>query len=190
MAREPQVFEEKEDKLRHLILYIAQKCAGHMNFGTTKLNKILYFSDFLAYARSGEPITGCEYQRLDHGPAPRSMKPVIEEMKDESQLTIQTLPSFPTEGYTTNRPVNLILADLDKHFIPSEISIVDEVINLVKDWSAAKLSDVSHDWGGWKFARKGETIPYESVFIDNSPLTESDVDAGLKVAKHHGLLAG
>src|SRR5437660_6974881 len=55
---------ENEVRYKELVLYICQKCATDQKFGATKLNKILYFSDFLAYAELGEPITGFEYQRL------------------------------------------------------------------------------------------------------------------------------
>ena len=39
------------DKFRELILYIAQESEGDPNFGATKLNKILFFCDFLGLPR-------------------------------------------------------------------------------------------------------------------------------------------
>ena len=46
-------------------------------FGATKLNNLLYFSDFQAYGALERSITGATYQRLDHGPAPRELLATI-----------------------------------------------------------------------------------------------------------------
>ena len=46
-----------DERLGELILYVASKCTEDQLFGATKLNKILWRSDFRAYAKHGEPIT-------------------------------------------------------------------------------------------------------------------------------------
>ena len=46
-----------EVRLLELILYVAEKCQDDPKFGATKLNKILWWADFLAYAQHGTPIT-------------------------------------------------------------------------------------------------------------------------------------
>src|SRR6266536_4387740 len=80
-----------ERKMKNLILYIATKCAGHKRFGTVKLNKNLFFSDMVAYAVLGSPITGVEYLALDAGPAPRRMPAIKEEMIEGRQIAEQVL---------------------------------------------------------------------------------------------------
>ena len=188
MTRNLQSFEENEAKLRHLILYVSQKCADSSTFGSTKLNKIAYFSDFLNYARTGKPLTGFEYQRLEHGPAPRRMKPVLENMIGNDELAMQQISS--PGGYITKKPVNLIPPDLDSHFSANEIALIDYVTEHFDELTAAATSQFSHCWGGWKYTRDGETIPYESVFINNKSLTQEDQARGLEVASEHGFLVG
>src|ERR1022692_2835161 len=68
-------------KFRELMLYVAQRSATDPQFGKTKLNKILYFSDFLAYGLTGHAIAGATYQKLDKGPAPRQFLPVSRELE-------------------------------------------------------------------------------------------------------------
>ncbi|MFZ3235603.1 MAG: hypothetical protein WA184_09560, partial [Stellaceae bacterium] len=48
--------------------------------GLIKLNKILWKADFDAYAARNIPVTGRAYQRLELGPAPREMRPLLNEM--------------------------------------------------------------------------------------------------------------
>jgi hypothetical protein len=41
-----------DEKLRELILYVSTLSKDDDNFGATKLNKLLFYADFLAYQRS------------------------------------------------------------------------------------------------------------------------------------------
>ena len=45
-------------RFRELILYCALKSETHRFFGATKLNKCLFYADFLAYRALGSSITG------------------------------------------------------------------------------------------------------------------------------------
>src|SRR3954469_10057092 len=83
------VIQPNDRKFRELILYISQRCEQDPNFGKTKLNKILFYSDFLTYAHTGEPITGQEYMRIQHGPGPRKLKPTLVDMKEKGDLEVR-----------------------------------------------------------------------------------------------------
>jgi len=168
-----QLIEENERKFRELILYICSKCASHPKFGAVKLNKILFYSDFLGHAQFGEPITGMEYQKLPKGPAPRKLLPVQRDMMAKGELVIQ--PRQFWTGKQQLRPVNLRLADLSL-FSAREIALVDEIIENFRDLTADETSDVSHNEIGWKAARIGETIPYETVFISAEQPTGVDIE--------------
>ena len=116
----------EERKLAELILYISQKCAQDPDFGATKLNKILYFSDFFAYGNWGESITNCEYQNLRGGPAPRRLLLVRDQLKSDGHLVIQ--PVYLPSGVVQHRTVNLREPDLTD-FKSREIALVDNVID-------------------------------------------------------------
>ena len=163
---------ENEVKYRELVLYICQKCATDKKFGATKLNKILYFSDFLAYAELGEPITGFEYQRLKNGPAPRRLVPMNNQMTKKGELGIQIVPL--RGGHTQHRAVNLRIPNLSV-FAAEQIALVDRVIEELWDLDADEVSLLSHRMMGWRLAAPGDTIPYETVFISSEPPTEIDV---------------
>src|SRR5260370_21134206 len=72
-------------RLRELILYVASKCSSDPEFNATRLNKILFYSDFVSYARTGKPITGAAYQALPHGPAPKRLKPISHRLIAEGE---------------------------------------------------------------------------------------------------------
>jgi hypothetical protein len=76
-------------KFKELVLYITQAEEDDPSYRATKLNKILFYSDFLAYARLGAAITGAEYQRLKFGPAPRQLPPVQTALQKEGAAVLQ-----------------------------------------------------------------------------------------------------
>jgi len=171
---------EDEARFKELILYVCQKCANDPKFGATKLNKILYFSDFLAYAQLGKPITGFEYYKLPKGPAPRRMVEVRDEMIQSRELAIQ--PVKLASGRIQKRPVNLRPPRLDI-FTSEEIALVDRVIEGLRDATAEEVSDLSHHMVGWKAVDMNETIPYETIFVSDQPLTEADFNRAQELAK-------
>lgn len=171
---------EDNQRSKELILYVCERSANDPKFGATKLNKILYFADFLAYAQIGAPITGMEYQKLPNGPAPRRFVPIRDEMVKNRELAVQ--PVKLVTGRTQERPVNLRPSDLSM-FTPQQVSLVDAVIEALRDATAEEVSELSHRMVGWKIVGQNETIPYETIFVSDEPLTEADIERGKELAK-------
>jgi len=163
--------EDSDRKLGELILYISKKCAHDPNFGATKLNKILYFSDFLAYGNLGESITGAEYQHLKLGPAPKRLKFVRTQFEGAGWLAIQPVQ---VGSVVQHRTVNRREPDLSL-FTGSQIALVDHVIDWLLGLNATEASNLSHLEVGWKATREGETIPYSTIFLSDEPLTEAEI---------------
>ena len=174
-----------DGKFRELVLYIAQQCAPHPLFGATKLNKILFYSDFIAYARLGKPITGAEYVALEHGPSPKRLLPIREDMLMERDIEIQL--NGIQERVVALRDPNL------ERFSPDELGIVETVINALEFRDAESVSELSHHFLGWKaamveFLATGQTtvIPYETAHVSSKAPSESEVTAIEVQAGRHG----
>lgn len=170
-----------QEKFRELILYIAEKCQNAEYFGAVKLNKILYHSDFRAFRRLGEPVTGAEYFRLPRGPAPRVLVPVRREMLAEGLIDLDVRP---IGNHEQQRVVPKRAANIDL-FTAGELEIVDQVIEELWDQTADEASDASHDLA-WQTRADEESIPYESAFLDDSPLTEDIIKRTHELAEEHG----
>lgn len=173
-----------EEKLGELILYISQKSAVDPKFGSVKLNKILYLSDFLAFGNWGEPITGVPYQHLKEGPAPKRLLPVREELQKRGYLIVKEVPL--KSGKTQKRTINLREPDLDK-FTGKEIALVDEVIEALWNLDADETSDFSHRFVGWKMTKLKDPIPYGTIFLSDEPLSEAEIIRGRELARELGL---
>ncbi len=151
-----------EDKLTELILYVAKRTSGDRSSGATKLNKYLYFADFAAVRTIGRPITGAEYQKLPHGPAPRRLPPIRKKLVANGEVRIEERAD--AFGYVHHVLVPLREPRVEL-FTPEEIDLVDGVIEALRDLSVTQVSVRSHIEAGWQLVEEGETIPYELAFV-------------------------
>ena len=159
-----------DKRLRELIVYIADKCQDDPKFGATKLNKILFYADHLAFARYGQPITGAKYQRLERGPAPVRLRPVQAQMERDGDIVVR---KREFRGRAQHRTIATRGADLTI-FNGREIALVDEVIGIFWEKTAAEVSDVSHGIS-WLTRYNGDPIPYEAIYLSDEPVTPGDI---------------
>jgi hypothetical protein len=157
-------------KLAELMLYVARRSEQDAEFGAIKLNKVLFYSDFIAYGRLRRPITAQVYQKLERGPAPRRLLPVQRKLLKEGAAATQIRDHF---GFEQKRLVALRLPNLSG-FTGEEIAIVDEVIDLLRDHNASEVSALSHELACWQLADLNQDIPYEAILLSSRPLTESE----------------
>ena len=168
-------WKDSDERLAEMILYISQKCQTDSNFGSTKLNKILFFADFMSFQQRGKPITGTSYMRLGFGPVPSRLLPVRAKLKQESALVMQHVYSGT---YTQKRPVAMRPAKLSM-FDGDDINFVNFIIDTVEGHNAKTISDMSH-MRIWRIAKDKEKIPYEAIFVSDDDADQQEID----FAKH------
>lgn len=169
--------EPNDEKLQELILYIADKCQGDESFGATKLNKLLFYADFMAYLNFGQAITGHPYKCLEQGPVPTQLKPIRDRMEEYNDIV---LVERQYHGYKQTRIIPRRDADLTL-FTADEIRLVDTIIAQHESFTAKEISEQSHEFIGWKFANIGEEIPYEVCLIGLREPTPEEIRIGLSL---------
>lgn len=168
-----------EKKFQELILYIAEKSADDPSFGDTKLNKLLFFADFFAYANFGAPITGATYQKLEHGPAPRRLLPARSELVKQGRVTVVK------KGRYHRRRVTVPRESADTRLFDSqELELVDELIDVLQHSDATDIRDLSHRVSaGWNLVEMYEDIPYETVFVSTRQPPPRAFERGREIAR-------
>jgi Protein of unknown function (DUF4065) len=176
-------FDFKSRKFKEMILYFSKRGqdAG-LVIGSTKLNKLLFFSDFTAYWSLGEPISGARYQKLERGPAARELLPMQDDMlaheevrwkeKQENELDDVLIPiSEPNPSV----------------FSKDELAVMDRVFEELRPFNAEATSDYSHlRSAGWNVVDEREDIPYESAFVSTEPAPKEAIDLGRELAARYG----
>ncbi|MEX2144594.1 MAG: Panacea domain-containing protein [Anaerolineales bacterium] len=163
-----------DEKFKELILYIAIRSEGDNYFGAKKLNKLLFFADFLAYLNFGEPITGQDYQALQFGPAPRRLLPIRREMEQAKDIALRK-----QEFYTVDQHRIFALREPDlRKFKPEEIDLVNRLIAEYWDMKAGEIEALSHKFLGWEVSNYKEIIPYETALVSTRKLTDDEREFG------------
>jgi hypothetical protein len=171
MRKSLELQESREQKLAELILYISKLSEGDETFGSTKLNKLLFYSDYTAYLKLGTPITSVAYLRLDHGPAPVNLVRLRDRLVHTGVLQMVTTRFH---NRTQEKPIALRETDFSV-FSAQEISIVDRIVNQFKGMRAAEISDLSHNFVGWRLAKKNEVIPYSVARVHRREPTLKEI---------------
>jgi hypothetical protein len=161
----------RDKKFRETILYVAERSQGDQAFGATKLNKLLFYSDFLAFLNFGSAITGEEYFRLPKGPAPRRLLPIRGQLEENGDAKVESNSFY---GFPQNRLIPLRKADLSV-FEAREIDLMDKVIEMHKGKTAQEISEESHGFIGWSLAQNKETIPYGVALVFSRQTTDKEV---------------
>lgn len=167
-----------QNRLKEAILYVCQKASDMRYFGAIKLNKILWRSDFRSYAERGIPVTGRQYQRLEMGPAPVEMPPVVNEMLRAGLVQIVRRK---VGQHDEKRHVAMV-APVLRAFSAEDLEYLDESITHYRNVTGTEASDQSHGLA-WKTRKNGDPIPYQAVFFEDAPLSKDVRDKLIAIAK-------
>jgi hypothetical protein len=173
-------------KLAELIIFFTKYSHDDRLFGATKLDKLLWAADFLAYGHMGQSITGATYVHQSQGPAPspEQFMTVRDTLLQSGRLRIEEEESY--QG-TIRRPVTDSEPDMSL-FNEAEIDLCWDVLEELRRMSNREVSEWSHKFPGWLYTHQGEEIPYQTVYLwEQFPATKEDLEWGLRVAKELGL---
>lgn len=161
--------EYEPEKLQELIVYVSDRSAGDRYFGKTKLNKILFFSDFKAFRTRGRSITGAAYQRLPQGPCPHQLLPAIGALGEAIFERQEPTYAGVQKRLVPTRGANLSI------FEAEEIAIVDQVLEELRPLTNTQVSDLSHETMSWRLTEDYSEIPYGTALLGSDPPTAEDL---------------
>jgi len=132
-----------------MILFFAQQMPDLVK---TKLNKLLFYADFLHFSRHGQSISGMEYRAIQHGPVPADYDKLLLRLSEDGQIELEQ-KEFPNGLYGE---IVQPKQDVDlSYFLPEEQVILLDVATRFSNVKTKELVDFSHQEEGWK-ANVGE----------------------------------
>ncbi|MFZ2494889.1 MAG: type II toxin-antitoxin system antitoxin SocA domain-containing protein [Candidatus Saccharimonadales bacterium] len=149
----------RTDKLRQVLLYIAEKAGAKPNVGATVINKLLYFIDFDYYELYGESITGLKYIRNHYGPTAHlsTISSVVDSMERDGDMEVAETEYFKhkQKKYLPRKHADLSLLNA------RELAHIDWELDRLADKKANELSDMSHLDMPWLATKPGQAIEYQ-----------------------------
>jgi uncharacterized phage-associated protein len=148
------------EKFTEMVVYFSERTKPFK----TKMNKLLFYSDFLMFKQTCFSISGVRYHAIDMGPVPNNFQSIFEYLANKDEIDIYTTEI--SKGYTgeqfrgrKDRPFN---ADL---FSEIELKTLERVANAFKQTSATKIVELSHMENAWKDNEKDKrAIRYDYAF--------------------------
>lgn len=133
------------EKAAQMVLYFAHEMPDLFK---TKLNKLLFYADFLHFSRRGQSISGMEYRAIEFGPVPADYDKLLVRLSEDGQIALKEQSisdtDFTGEVVLATKPLELGILG------PEEQAILQEITHRFAGLSAKKLVDISHREPGWK----------------------------------------
>ena len=144
------------DKLKNILLYFIERGDGVF---FTKMNKLLFYTDFLAYRLTGKGMTGLCYKAIAHGPVPLHWDRVYSFYNDISQEIVQ----YP-DGRAGTKLVSNLSPDMT-YFSEDEKEMLEYVYQRFKKETPTQISETSHHEDAWKkYLNSDRLISFEMAF--------------------------
>lgn len=153
-------------KLEEMVHYIIHSVCNKPNVGKTVLWKLMYFTDFNYFELFEKTLTGEEYRKLDHGPAPSHFDRVIENLKEQGKIKAVRARYHKK---LQDRFISIINPDVSL-LSKKEILNIEDTIKRYSNMNATQISELSHLDIPWKATEDKQIIDYTLVFY-REPLT-------------------
>lgn len=147
-------------KLYNAVLFF---CRDRGQF-KTKLNKLMFYSDFKHFKDYTVSMTGMRYVHLQFGPVPNAYDFFYAELVREKYLNLDEvfIGNYIGENYVANKEVDFSC------FTDSEIKVMAEIKEKFKQFSATEIKDFSHKEDAYSKTQENEIINYSFAISLNA----------------------
>lgn len=154
------------EKTSNLLLYLLSNCNPEFN-DKLKLNKMLFYTDFLNYKTTGRSISGISYRAIPYGPVPSNYDFIFAHFIEKEEII------EPVFYKVNNSKVNECyrpLKDFDiSVFDNEELNTINKIVELFKNTPSWDLVELSHKERAWvELNKTKEIISYQDYAFDLS----------------------
>jgi putative zinc finger/helix-turn-helix YgiT family protein len=137
-------------KFIHMVLFFLK----NERLYKTKLNKLLFYSDFYFYKENACAISGSRYRASDFGPVPSEYDVIYNWLMKEDIIKVRE--EFNNLGVSESLYAN---TEFDKNlFNEKELATLEFVKKKFKNFSATMMKEYSHKEKAWKENEKSKSI--------------------------------
>lgn len=144
------------NRLKNIMLYILNRCD---DVWCTKMNKLLFYTDFLSYRERGMAMTGLSYRAIDFGPVPERWDRVYSEFPEVRQ-ELRQVGDFVGSVLIASEESDYSM------FTDAELKVLDAICTHFSKMSSREISRISHDEDAWlNHHDKHEHIPFDDAYM-------------------------
>ena len=158
------------DKLENMILYLVKRLNGEF---ITKLNKLLWYCDFLCFKETSVSITGARYVHLQYGPVPDGYD-FITDMMQRGRLLDKNEIVFNTREDVSGEKLTALVEPDESTFSEKEIQVMNFVADTFRNYTATKIKNKAHQETAYIKSGDGDILSYEYAKDLSISLPEED----------------
>ena len=128
----------------------------------TKLNKLLFYSDFLNYKVATVSLTGSEYRKLQYGPVPAYYSELAGSLERDEYISVKEVDYGEGKAgleYGPGPKAGQIRFD----FSPAEQAVLEVVAKRFASASATTISRQSHQESAWRKTEEKKFVSYREA---------------------------
>ena len=168
-------------KLQALAHHIIAGC-DPKQLGAIRLNKIIWFTDVIAYQTNFRSFTGEVYVKRQHGPVPKRILVALRELEEAGKISIKE----PEYHYEVRQYQSLRAPD-PEDLTSYEKRVAHDVKDAVLGYTANEVSDITHD-SIWSAASLGDEIPMCATLVaKNNEVTQEICDWASRVCNERNV---
>lgn len=153
------------EKITEMVVYFAE----HVQPFKSKMNKLLFYADFMMFKKSGFSISGLRFLASEMGPVPINFQSLFEFLTNRGEMELHTTELL--QGYTgeqfkskTARPCQVDL------FSKDEQEILKDVATVFKFTSNQDIIALSQQEKAWRENKASQTSMSYDYAFDLNPL--------------------
>lgn len=160
------------NKYQNALLYLIKYC-NNSYLGTTKLNKLMYYLDFISYRDRGRSVSGDAYIHKDYGPIPENIDDMLVELQEQKQLGIEVVPYKDSHTVKFHLLKGPDMSVFDKY----EKKLLDYLCEEFDVWPTDKIVSQTHLESPWFYSKPYERVDFKYAsnieFFEGSSYVDS-----------------
>ena len=145
------------EKLRNMILYLVKRLGSVLE---TKLNKLLWYCDFLHFKETSVSITGTQYVRLQYGPVPNKYYFIFDILQDEGLLDKNETLFQTKDGIVPGEEFTALVEPDKSQFSEKEIQVMDFIADTFRNFNSKEIKEKSHQETAYLKSKDRDIISY------------------------------
>lgn len=135
------------DKFIEMVVFFTTE--AQPNLWKTKINKMLFYADFLNFKKEVQSISGCRYRAINMGPVPNNFNSLFDYIAGNDHIDI-TVTSFPNGSIGDQFKPNPKRTFDETKLTKVEIETLKEVVTKFKKAKTPEIIEISHKEEVWK----------------------------------------
>ena len=141
------------EKFTEMVVYFTEK----LQPWKTKLNKLLFYADFVMHKQSGYSISGVQYRAIPMGPVPNNFNTIFEYLANNDDVDVY-YTTFPDGGIGEQFKLNSKREFNSELFSENELLVLENIAERFKNTTTDGIIEISHKEKAWKETKDEKRI--------------------------------